>query len=87
MLSELARDLRHGLRLLVKRPGFSAVIVVTLGLGVAATTTVFGLVNAIFFHPLPVAEPDRFDPRESYVVQYEVERSLVRDVPRSRRTM
>jgi putative ABC transport system permease protein len=56
---EMFQDLRFGLRMLLARPGFTAVAVFCLALGIGANTAIFGLVNAVFFRPLPVAEADR----------------------------
>jgi putative ABC transport system permease protein len=55
----LVRDVQHGLRQLGHRPGFSVAVIATLALGIAATTTVFGLINALVLHPLPYADPGR----------------------------
>src|SRR5262245_21583091 len=53
----LLQELRYGLRLLVRTPGFTMTAILALALGVGANTSIFGLVNAIFFRPLPVEEP------------------------------
>jgi predicted permease len=55
----LSQDLRHGLRQLRHRPGFSLAVAATLALGIAATTIVFGLINALVLRPLPYADPGR----------------------------
>ena len=59
MLTDLWQDLLYGIRMLGKNPGFSAVAVITLALGIGANTAIFGIVNALLFRPLPVADPSR----------------------------
>jgi len=51
------RDLRGGIRLLLHRPGFTLVAVLSLTLGIGANTTVFTLINAVFLQPVPVRDP------------------------------
>ena len=58
-LEELLRDLRIAARSLRRTPGFAAVAVVTLGLGVGATTAIFSVVEAVLLRPLPFPAPDR----------------------------
>ena len=57
ILESLVQDVRVGVRVLFKNPGFSAVAVLVLTLGIGANSAIFSLVNLLLFRPLPVAQP------------------------------
>jgi predicted permease len=56
---EFARDVRFGLRMMTRSPGFTAVAIITLALGIGANTAIFCVADAVLFEPLPFFEPDR----------------------------
>ena len=59
LLEDVWRDVRHSVRVLSRSPGFTVAALVTLALGIGATSAIFGVVRAVILEPLPYRNPDR----------------------------
>lgn len=58
-MNDFWREFKDGVRCLARRPGFSVVGVLTLGMGIGANTAIFSLVNGVLLRPLPYREPEQ----------------------------
>ncbi len=76
------QDIRYALRALKRAPGFAAVSIITLALGIAATTIVYSIVDGILLRPLPIDDPDRVMLRARNVADRRGHGPLVAELPR-----
>jgi putative ABC transport system permease protein len=74
LLEDTVRDLRHGIRMLARAPGFTSAALLTLALGIGATSAIFSIVRTVMLVPLPYHDPDRI------VAVWEVNRTGNRNV-------
>ncbi|MHC4520311.1 MAG: ABC transporter permease, partial [Planctomycetota bacterium] len=58
-MGALCQDVKYGIRQLARKPGFACIVILTLALGIGASTTLFGALKALVLDPFPFPESDR----------------------------
>ena len=58
MFTEIIRDIRYGVRMFLKNPGFTLIALISLALGIGANTAVFSVINAVLLRSLPFKDPE-----------------------------
>ena len=74
---DMIQDLRYGMRMLLKQPGFTFVAILTLALGIGANTAIFSVVYSVLLRPLPYAAPEKLMALYSMYPQRDVFRSVI----------
>ncbi len=76
-MNDFKQDLRYALRGFVQRPGYTAVLVLTLALGIGSNVAIFSVTNAVLFQPLPFADPEELVLVWNRLPNSNVDRALV----------
>ena len=76
-MASLLKDIKFALRAFAKRPAFTAVVVLTLGIGIGSNAAIFSVANAVLFEPLPFGNPEELVLIWNRLPNANVERALV----------